>query len=94
MKRLTAIIMLLAVLCPMVLGCDSSTPTQNNSHTTSPESGAAANQTVAVADIEPNEEVIEINSNAWSVKYLEYPEDIMPNHKVDMSQVYYDTADK
>ena len=96
MKRLTALIMLLAMLCPLILGCDSSTPMQNDSHTISPDSGAAANQTVAVADIEPNEVVIETTPYAWGVKYLEVPEDDWSNSgpmrgiSLETDNVYYD----
>jgi len=78
------------ILCIFMMSCDSDTP----EITTAADSNSAVYNTVRPVEIEPNEEVIEINSNAWSVKYLEYPEDIMPFHMLDPAMVYYDTDDK
>jgi len=75
MKRITALILLLMVLCPLILGCESSTPSTDETQMTIPDSGAAANQTVAEIDIVPNEVVIETTPYAWGVKYLELPPD-------------------
>jgi len=96
MKRITAIVILLAMLCPIILGCESEKAEQNEMQTSAAGSGAAANQTVAEIDIEPNEVVIETTPYAWGVKYLEVPEDDWSNSgpmrgiSLDTVNPYYD----
>ena len=97
MKQAFSLLLLTALFMPFLAGCDSMNDGVVTDAVISENSDTSAelvHQTVADVVIEVNEEIIETTSNAWTVKYLEIPEDKMPMIKYEINRAFFDKNEK
>nr|MBQ4320445.1 hypothetical protein [Clostridia bacterium] len=71
MKKFTAMFLVFAMLGALMCACDTADDAVSGT-----SAQTTTNNLIQVADIEQNEVVIETAPHAWTVGFMEYPEDI------------------
>jgi len=79
MKKFTVLFLLFALLGTLLFSCDSADDTVSGT-----SAQTTTNNLIQAVDIEQNEVLIETAPNAWTVGYMDYPDDIVSKSNMIM----------
>jgi len=87
MKKFTVLFLLFALLGTLLFSCDSADDTVSGT-----SAQTTTNNLIQAVDIEQNEVLIETAPNAWTVGYMDYPDDIVSKSNINffITKYHYD----